>query len=138
MKTNFVHIFWFYSLLESSNLVYEKKITIFCQLGSPNFSSSPTEIVSTPFGGVTAVRLASIKDLDLRKKVMRSSQNYALRQLRIVPNLTFKQKYNLFKNLYLELFYSLPTSLIYLPLFFVPKAIKMQLDRLKKFMSKTL
>ena len=29
IKTNFVHIFWFYSLLENSNLVYEKKSQYF-------------------------------------------------------------------------------------------------------------
>lgn len=138
IKTNFVHIFWFYSLLENSNLVYEEKITIFCQVGSPNFSSSLTEIVLTPFGGITAARLANIQNLDLRKKVIRSYQNYALRQLHIIPNLTFTQKRIVFQKLYLEFLYSLPTSLVYLPLFLVPKIVKMQLSRLKIFKSKTL
>lgn len=137
VKTNDVHLFWFYSLLENSNLVYEKKITILCQLGSPNFSSSLTEIALQPFGQITAARLANIQNLDLRKKVIRSYQNYALRQLRIIPNLTFTQKRIVFQKLYLEFLYSLPTSLVYLPLFLVPKIVKMQLSRIKIFKSKT-
>jgi hypothetical protein len=130
VKTNDVHLFWFYSLLEKSNLVYEKKITIFCQLGSPNFSSSLTEIVLIPYGQITAARLANIQDLDLRKKVIRDYQNYALRHLRIVPNLSITERCMIFKKLYLEFFYSLPTSLVFLPLFFVPKIVIKQLKKM--------
>ena len=137
VKTNDVHLFWFYSLLENSNLVYEKKITIFCQLGSPNFSSNSVEIVIHPFGQIKAARLANIQNLELRKKVIRTYQNYALQQLRIIPNLTFTQKRSVFQKLYLELFYSLPTSLLYLPFFLVPKTVKMQLGRFMKDKSKT-
>lgn len=132
VKTNDVHLFWFYSLLENSNLVYEKKITIFCQLGSPNFSSSLTEIVLTPYGQITAARLANIQNLDLRKKIIRDYQNYALRHLRIVPNLSITEKCVIFKKLYLEFFYSLPTSLVFLPLFFVPKIVIKQLKKMKR------
>jgi glycosyltransferase involved in cell wall biosynthesis len=132
IKTNFIHLFWFYSLIENASLVYERKVTVFCELGSPNFSSSYSEIILTPFGALRAARIAKIKNSRLSKQIIRKHRNYAFNQLRLVPFLSISQKFMIIKRNYLEFFIGLPTFLFYLPLFFIPKAVKVQLSKFKK------
>ena len=123
-KTNFVHLFWFYSLLEKSNVIYEKNITLFCQLGSSNFSSTLIEIISTQFEGIRAVKMAEFQNLGFRKKVIRAHQEYAFKKLRLVPGLQISQKIILIQKHYLEFLDRFLLFLVYLPLFLVPKMLK--------------
>lgn len=122
LETNFIHVFWFFSLLENSKVVYDPNPEVICYPGSPNFSGSLYQIIDIPFQGVNSIRQARITSKKLKTRILRNEKRYAIKGLRLFPDLTWSDRAKLlWKN---KSHFSSLATLQYAPYVFLPKPFK--------------
>jgi glycosyltransferase involved in cell wall biosynthesis len=93
--SNFIHTFWLFSVIETSQVVFDRSSRIFVQLGSPNFSSGIKQILETQFQSLNAIKFASVSDKKLKRLILHKSQNYVFRYLRLVSGMRFRDRLGL-------------------------------------------
>jgi len=120
--TNFIHSFWFFSILENSKVVYDPNPAINVFLGSPNFSSSLYQKIEIPFLGVASIHQARIASSSFRKSILQNEIRYALKGLRLFPDLNWSDRLKLlWKN---RFYLATPSLLMYVPYVVLPKSLK--------------
>jgi glycosyltransferase involved in cell wall biosynthesis len=129
VPTNFVHVFWFFSLLEISSIVYDPNPGLIIYLGSPNFSHSTYQIIEIPFQGVTAIHQAKFDSIELKKSILCKEKEYAIQGLRLFPEITWSERAQLLWENRMHL-RSL-AILKYLPFVFLPKFLKVQIKTIR-------
>ena len=127
--TNFIHSFWFFSILENSKVVYDPNPAVNVFLGSPNFSSSFYQVIEIPFQGVASIRQATIASSSFRKSILHNEMSYAFKGLRLFPELIWSDRLKLlWKN---RFFLASPTLLKYVPYVVLPKSLKLLLKKIR-------
>jgi glycosyltransferase involved in cell wall biosynthesis len=134
VPTNFIHAFWFFSLLEFSNIVYDPNPGLIIHLGSPNFSHSTYQIIEIPFQGVTAIHQARFESKKLKKSVLCKEKEYAMQGLRLFPELMWSERAQLLWENRIPL-RSLAV-LKYLPFVFLPKFLKVQIKAVRSLLTR--
>jgi len=131
-ESNFIHMFWFYSLLEKSRIVFESNPQIYVQLGSPNFSSNYLHIMETQLVGLRSIKNAALVDSNFRRDILKRSEDYSFRALRLLPELTYSQR-SRFLWKFRDDFLARPGRFSrYGVFFFMPKSMKKVLRRVVK------
>lgn len=123
VESNYIHIFWFFSILERSNVLVDWETTIIVSLGSPNFSQNQVRILTVPRGGVIALQETEFIDLNLGNKLIDDMRNYCLMLLRAVHRLKYSERFQVLlcyrKDLVRKPFYLLRLS----PNFLTPRHV---------------
>ena len=123
VKTNYIHSFWFLSLVETSNIYFINTPRILIRLGSPNFSRNLVEKLIVPVGGVTAIKRSNISNVSLKRIIVKNSQDYVFKLLKAVPHLNCSDRIRVFK-MYKAEFTDRPSKIItFFWYFFIPKFI---------------
>jgi len=130
-ESNFIHLFWFYSLIEKSRVVFEANPQIYVQLGSPNFSSNQLQIIETQLVGLRSIKYAAMADSNFKRDILRRSQNYCFGVLRLFPELTYREKKDLLWKFRADFLARPGRFSRYIVFFFMPKSIRSTLRQLK-------
>ena len=130
-ESNFIHLFWFYSLIEKSRVAYEANPQIYVQLGSPNFSSNQLQIIETQLVGLGSIKHAAMVDPNFKRDILRRSQNYSFGVLRLFPELTYREKRYLLWKFRADFLARPGRFSRYFVFFFMPKSVKSTLRLLK-------
>lgn len=93
--TNYVHVFWFFSIFESGNVYLENAFLVFVRRGSPNFSTDIIQKISIPIGSLQAIRDGLSKTSMLRSFVILEAQNYCFNLLKSLRYLNYVQKFKI-------------------------------------------
>jgi glycosyltransferase involved in cell wall biosynthesis len=128
-NTNFIHVYWFFKILEKSKVAYDPNLNLDVYLGSPNFSTNLVQIIDIPFRGVSAIRQAKIGNFLLRHQVLGQEKRYALQGLRLFPALDWSERTRLLWDI--RMFLNSISIARYLMYLFVPKFLKKRFSKLE-------
>jgi glycosyltransferase involved in cell wall biosynthesis len=126
-ESNFIHLFWFYSLLEKSRVVFESNPQIYVQLGSPNFSSNNLHIMETQLVGLRSIKFANLIDSNFKRDILKRSQDYSFGVLRLLPELTYSQRRRFLWEFRSDFFARPGRFSRYIVFILMPKTLKMWL-----------
>lgn len=99
-KSNYIHVYWFLCLLETSTIAVERGSNILVREGSPNFSGDNFTEIVTPLGGILAIESSSIKDLNLKNNLLNAQKHYCLSRLTAVTTQNLFQRIKIFSAFY--------------------------------------
>lgn len=128
-ESNFIHMFWFYSLLEKSRVVFESNPQIYVQLGSPNFSSNYLQIMETQLVGLRSIKYAALVNSNFKHDILKRSEDYSFKALRLLPELTYSERSRFLWKFRYDFLARPGRFSRYGVYFFMPKSIKKVLRR---------
>lgn len=123
IRTNFIHLFWFYSILETSTIIFEQKPTIIVVLGSPNFSKTKIEVLTVPRGAILALEHSQLRNSSLRKSLLLDATNYCLNLLKDCVTLRKHDRVKVIRHFRKELMRSPLMAVKLVPYFVTPSAV---------------
>ncbi len=122
-ESNYIHIFWFFSVLESSKVLVDWGATIIVSLGSPNFSQNLLRQIAVPRGGVLALEETEMLNPMIKTRLISDTQLYCLGLLRAAHRLKLSQKVELFRIYRKDLFQNPVWFVRLLPRFVAPRML---------------
>ena len=129
VRSNYIHLFWFYSMIEKSKVAYERIPHIYVQLGSPNFSSSVMQIVETSLTGLNAIKSADVKNRKLYAAILDDAVNYAFQVFRLFPELKISRRFQILLRHRRDLLIKPYLFLRYLPYVVIPSWMKQMIKK---------
>jgi glycosyltransferase involved in cell wall biosynthesis len=99
-KSNYIHVYWFLCLLETSTIAVERRSNILVREGSPNFSGDNFTEIVTPLGGILAIQSSSIENLNLKNVLLNAQKQYCLSRLTAVNSQNLFQRIKIFSAFY--------------------------------------
>ena len=128
-ESNFIHVFWFYSSLEKSRVVFESNPQIYVQLGSPNFSSNYLQIMETQLVGLRSIKYAALGNSNFKRDILKRSEDYSFKALRLLPELTYSERGRFLWKFRADFLARPGRFSRYGVFFFMPKSMKKALRR---------
>jgi glycosyltransferase involved in cell wall biosynthesis len=131
-KTNYIHVYWFFCLLEKSITVVEKKTNISVRQGSPNFSGNNFTEIITPIGGILAIQFSKIKNDCLKKTLVARQKAYCLSRLTAVNGQSLLQRARIFGAFLPHFKSSIKFWLYWVPIIMMPNCIRFAIKGFRK------
>lgn len=134
--TNYIHVYWFFSLLERYFVRFENEVLIRIRQGSPNFSGDGVINILTPLGGIKAILESNFVDDLLKQRLISAQEKYCLYQLSSLSRPPFKVRSLLFFE-FVPLFKKSPQFwLFWAPFIVMPNFLRILLKRIRKLLHK--
>lgn len=136
-KTNYIHVYWFFSLIEQHLIKFENEVLISVRQGSPNFTGDGVVNIHTPLGGIDAILDAKLKNKVLQQKLISVQEKYCLNQLSSLNFQPFIVRALLFYK-FVPFFKKLPQFwLFWTPFILMPNLLRSYLKKIRKFILKS-
>jgi hypothetical protein len=132
-KTNYIHVYWFFSLIEKHLIKFEREVLISVRQGSPNFTGGGVINILTPLGGIEAILEANLRNKVLQQKLISIQEKYCLNQLSSLNFQPFIVRALLFYK-FVPFFKKLPQFwLFWSPFILMPNILRSYLKKVRKF-----
>lgn len=137
-KTNYIHVYWFFSLIEEHLIKFESEVLVSVRQGSPNFTGDGVINILTPLGGIEAILGANLKNKALQQKLISVQERYCLNQLSSLNFQPFTVRALLFYK-FVPFFKKLPQFwLFWTPFILMPNLLRSNLKKIRKFLRKSV
>jgi glycosyltransferase involved in cell wall biosynthesis len=131
-QSNYIHVYWFFSLFEKFHIKFENKVLLNVREGSPNFSGDGFVDKITPLGGIKALQAAKFISKPLRNQLIHKQKIYCLTRLSSISDQSFFTR-KLIAQKFLPFYRFVPAFwLFWLPFVLMPTSWRIFLKKLRK------
>jgi glycosyltransferase involved in cell wall biosynthesis len=132
-ESNYIHVYWFFSLFEKFQVKFENKVLLNVREGSPNFSGDGIVDKITPLGGIKALQEAKFLSGNLKHELIHKQKIYCLTRLSSISDQSFSTR-KLIAQKFLPFYRFMPVFWVFwLPFVLMPNSWRIYLKQLRKY-----
>jgi len=136
-ESNYIHVYWFFSLFEKCQVKFENKVLLNVREGSPNFSGDGIVDKITPLGGIKALQEAKFISGRLRHELIHMQKIYCLTRLSSISNQSLSTR-KLIAQKFVPFYRFTPVFWVFwLPFILMPNSWRIYLKKLRKSIMNT-
>lgn len=131
-ESNYIHVYWFFSLFEKFHIKFEKRVLLNVREGSPNFFGDGIVDKITPLGGIKALQAAKFISKPFKNQLVHKQKIYCLTRLSSISDQSFFTR-KLIAQKFLPFYRFVPVFWVFwLPFVLMPNSWRIFLKKLRK------
>lgn len=138
LKTNYIHVYWFFCLLENNRIEIFQMPNVIVRQGAPNWTGDGIINILTPLGGILAIEQSTLIDKKLKVRLIKQQMDYCFEQLTSIKNQNIKQRFLILFKFFPYAKYRLIYWFFWIPWILLPKFIRLSFKAIRKLIRKLL
>ena len=131
-NTNYIHVYWFFCLLENRKVALISDSIVVVRQGAPNWSGHNSVDILTPLGGILAIKQSSLRNNKLKSDLINQQLSYCFSRLTSMHDQKLSERFSIFSRFY-PYSYKKPVFWVFWgPWILLPKSIRIMSKKIRK------
>ncbi len=135
-NTNYIHVYWFFSLIENKMIALVSQPLVVVRQGAPNWSGQRSIDILTPLGGILAIKQSSLKDLKLKNDLIEQQLLYCFSRLTAIHSQKLSERLIILSKFYPYAYRKTVFWIFWGPWILLPKSMRRIFKKIRKILIK--